>query len=215
MTKNIEIDLKKVRNHKSIIITLILLLLFAIAIFYLIIVGNEYFQPKIVNNVPNTPTWEKNLQKQEPELLKTIVPLQTKLEQPQAIEENPIVIAKTPEGIGAYRNYLYNLNELIIRFFEERDYIVQINYLQTKELPIEITKILLNMKLYSTNYIQRNDEIVRVFPMQGSWLEQLIKIEKKSDNTIHKEKLKEEIIASLKLLTEYCYSEKFQQKFVE
>lgn len=244
MTQNIEIDLKKVRNNKSIIITVVLLILFVLAVFYSIIVGNKYFVPEADKDQSSSKTWKKNLQKNEPELLKALTSPQIKLEepliklvepqikltepqvsleQPQIKQEEPQNVPeksilppkKSIEGISDYRNYLYNVNDLIVKFLEDRDYQKQINQVQARELPSEITKILLSMEYYREHYLLESVDTVRVFPITGSWLEKFIKIKKKSDLTIQKEKLKTEIISNLKLFTEYFYSEKLQQEFVE
>lgn len=216
MTQNIEIDLKKVSNNKSIIITIILLILFALAIFYSMVVDNKYFVPQMPNDQVTTKTWEKNLQKNEPELLKALTPeKQTGIEKVQNAPQNPTLPEKSTDGLNNYRNYLYNVNDLIVRFLENKDFKMQINQLQTLELPAEITKIMLNMEHYRENYLDNSDEAIRIFPTKGSWLEKFIKIEKKSDITIQKDKLKAEIISGLKLFTEYFYSEKLQQKFIE
>lgn len=230
MTQNIEIDLKKVRNNKSIIITVVLLILFVLVVFYSIVVNNKYFIPESDKDQNSSKVWEKNLQKNEPDFLKALTSPQTKLEEPliniveQKIklaesqikkEEPQNVSEKSIKGISDYRNYLYNVNDLIVRFLEDKDYQTQINQVQTRELPSEITKILLSMEYYRDHYLLENVDTVRVFPTTGSWLEKFIKVEKKTDITVQKEKLRAEIAANLKLFTEYFYSEKLQQKFIE
>lgn len=243
MTQNIEIDLKKVRNNKSIIITVVLLILFVLAIFYSLIAGNKHFFSEADKDQNSSKTWKKNIQKNEPDLLKALTLPQIKVEGPQVkleelqiklaeqliklekpktnleeplnAPEKPILVKNPIEGISDYRNYLYNVSDLIVRFIEDRDYQTQINQIQTIELPSEITKILLSMEYYREHYLTNTVATVRVFPVANSWLEKFIKIEKKSDISIQKEELKAEITANLKLFMEYFYSEKLQQKFVE
>jgi hypothetical protein len=229
MTQNIEIDLKKVRNNKSIIITVVLLILFVLAIFYSLIAENKYFFSEADKDQNSSKTWKKDTQENEPDLLKALTLPQIKvespqiklaeqlikLEQPKTNVEKPLNAPEKPiEGISDYRNYLYNVSDLIVRFLEDRDYQTQINQVQTIELPSEITKILLSMEYYREHYLT-NVARVKVFPVANSWLEKFIKIEKKSDITTKKEELKAEIKTNLKLFMEYFYSEKLQQKFVE
>lgn len=222
MTQNIEIDLKTVRNNKSIVITIILLILFVLAVFYSLISGGKYSISEADKDQNNSKTWKRNIQRNESEPSKALDSPQTKieerktnLEEPQNVPEKSVLSQKPIKGISDYRNYLYNANDLIVKFLEDRDYQTQINQVQTIELPSEITEILLSMEYYREHYLLDRVDTIRIFPITGSWLEKFIKIEKKSDITIQKEKLKAEIIANLKLLTEYFYSVKLQQEFVE
>ncbi|AAU03935.1 hypothetical protein [Rickettsia typhi] len=114
-----------------------------------------------------------------------------------------------------YTDYLLNVNLLVYNFTQDKDYSKELRILKSYPLPQNIRNILNNLEKYNNNYlVSKLSSTVVIFPTQHKWLEQLIKIEKKSSAIIAKEQDKTLILEKLNYLIYFLYSEKFMQEFV-
>ncbi|ADE30004.1 hypothetical protein [Rickettsia prowazekii] len=114
-----------------------------------------------------------------------------------------------------YTHYLLNVNLLVYNFIQDKDYSKELRILKSYPLPQNIRNILNNLEKYNNNYlVSKSNSTVVIFPIHHKWLEQLIKIEKKSPVMIVKEQDKTLILEKLNYLIYFLYSEKFMQEFV-
>lgn len=200
-----ETNIIKVRSNNSIILTIILIVLFALSIGYMTFLNNK----KVDTELPDNPTTSK------PATISENVVLQkdSSLNQEEVLLNHQPKSSKPPTN---YSIYLLSVNLLVINLLQDKDYTQQIRQIETIELPTKIKNILLDLHNYNENYLLNNSlGLVQIFPKANCWIEKFIKIERKSSFTKDKEKLKLRIIGNLDFFINFFYSEELQQKFVE
>ncbi|WP_341752226.1 MULTISPECIES: hypothetical protein [unclassified Candidatus Tisiphia] len=200
-----ETNIIKGRSNNPIILTIILIVLFAISIGYMTFLNNK----KVDTELPDNPTTSK------PATISENVVLQkdSSLNQEEVLLNHQPKSSKPPPN---YSIYLLSVNLLVINFLQDKDYTQQIRQIETVELPTKIKNILLDLHNYNENYLLNNSlGLVKIFPKANCWIEKFIKIERKSSFTKDKEKLKLRIIGNLDFFINFFYSEELQQKFVE
>lgn len=120
------------------------------------------------------------------------------------------------EKLESYRHYLFAVNSLTIKFLQDKPYEAELHQIAQTDLPGEIELIIQELKDYSTNYLgNRASEEEIVFPRTFRVMERFIVIKKEERNTPLKEALKARISKNLPVLTDYFYSAKFGQKFID
>ncbi|BFD45862.1 MAG: hypothetical protein DMENIID0002_05080 [Rickettsia endosymbiont of Sergentomyia squamirostris] len=200
-----ETNIIKVRSNNPIILTIILIVLFAISIGYMTFLNNK----KVDSELPNNTTISKTENRSEHDVIQ---------EDNSSKQENGLLnhqpeSSKPPPN---YSIYLLSVNLLVMNFLQDKDYTQQIRQIETVELPTKIKNILLDLHNYNENYLLNNSlGLVKIFPKANCWIEKFIKIERKSSFTKDKEKLKLRIIGNLDFFINFFYSEELQQKFVE
>lgn len=198
-----ETNIIKVRSNNPIILTIILIVLFAISIGYMTFLNNK----KVDTELPGNPTTSK------PATISENIVLQkdSSLNQEEVLLNHQPKSSKPPPN---YTIYLLSVNLLVINFLQDKDYTQQIRQIETVELPTKIKNILLDLHNYNENYSLNNSlGLVKIFPKANCWIEKFIKIERKSSFTKDKEKLKLRIIGNLDFFINFFYSEELQVLF--
>lgn len=205
-----ETDIIKVRSNNPIILTIILIVLFAISIGYITFLNNK----KVDTELPDNPTTSKPATISENIVSENVV-----LQKDNSLNQEEVLLNQQPESSNPppnYSIYLLSVNLLVMNFLQDKDYTQQIRQIETVELPTKIKNILLDLHNYNENYLLNNSlGLVKIFPKANCWIEKFIKIERKSSFTKDKEKLKLQIIGNLDFFINFFYSEELQQKFVE
>ncbi|WP_341754186.1 hypothetical protein [Candidatus Tisiphia endosymbiont of Dioctria rufipes] len=200
-----ETNIIKVRSNNPIILTIILIVLFAISVTYMTFLNNK----KVDSELPNNTTISKTDSMSEHDVIQE----DNSLKQEKVLLNHQLEPSKTPPN---YTIYLLSVNLLVMNFLQDKDYTQQIRQIETVELPTKIKNILLDLHNYNENYLLNNSlGLVKIFPKANYWIEKFIKIERKSSFTKDKEKLKLRIIGNLDFFINFFYSEELQQKFVE
>lgn len=205
-----ETNIIKVRSNNPIILTIILIVLFAISIGYMTFLNNK----KVDTELPDNPTTSKPATISENIVSENVV-----LQKDNSLNQEEVLLNHQPESSKPppnYSIYLLSVNLLVMNFLQDKDYTQQIRQIETVELPTKIKNILLDLHNYNENYLLNNSlGLVKIFPKANCWIEKFIKIERKSSFTKDKEKLKLQIIGNLDFFINFFYSEELQQKFVE
>ncbi|WP_417905153.1 hypothetical protein [Candidatus Tisiphia endosymbiont of Micropterix aruncella] len=200
-----ETNIIKVRSNNPIILTIILIVLFAISVTYMTFLNNK----KVDSELPNNTTISKTDSMSEHDVIQE----DNSPKQEEVLLNHQPEPSKTPPN---YTIYLLSVNLLVMNFLQDKDYTQQIRQIETVELPTKIKNILLDLHNYNENYLLNNSlGLVKIFPKANCWIEKFIKIERKSSFTKDKEKLKLRIIGNLDFFINFFYSEELQQKFVE
>ncbi|WP_341757839.1 hypothetical protein [Candidatus Tisiphia endosymbiont of Ditula angustiorana] len=200
-----ETNIIKVRSNNPIILTIILIVLFAISVTYMTFLNNK----KVDSELPNNTTISKTDSMSEHDVIQE----DNSPKQEKVLLNHQPEPSKTPPN---YTIYLLSVNLLVMNFLQDKDYTQQIRQIETVELPTKIKNILLDLHNYNENYLLNNSlGLVKIFPKANCWIEKFIKIERKSSFTKDKEKLKLRIIGNLDFFINFFYSEELQQKFVE
>lgn len=205
-----ETNIIKVRSNNPIILTIILIVLFAISIGYMTFLNNK----KVDTELPDNPTTSKPATISENIVSENVI-----LQKDNSLNQEEVLLNHQPESSKPppnYSIYLLSVNLLVMNFLQDKDYTQQIRQIETVELPTKIKNILLDLHNYNENYLLNNSlGLVKIFPKANCWIEKFIKIERKSSFTKDKEKLKLQIIGNLDFFINFFYSEELQQKFVE
>lgn len=200
-----ETNIIKVRSNNPIILTTILIVLFAISVTYMTFLNNK----KVDSELPNNTTISKTDSMSEHDVI----------QEDNSPKQEKVLLTHQPEPSKTppnYTIYLLSVNLLVMNFLQDKDYMQQIRQIKTVELPTKIKNILLDLHNYNENYLLNNSlGLVNIFPKANCWIEKFIKIERKSSFTKDKEKLKLRIIGNLDFFINFFYSEELQQKFVE
>ncbi|WP_341762054.1 hypothetical protein [Candidatus Tisiphia endosymbiont of Thecophora atra] len=200
-----ETNIIKVRSNNSIILTIILIVLFAISIGYMTFFNNK----KVDSELPNNTTIFKTENMSEHDVI----------QEDNSPKQEEVSLNHQPESSKPppnYTIYLLSVNLLVMNFLQDKDYTQQIRQIETVKLPTKIKNILLDLHNYNENYLLNNSlGLIKIFPKANCWIEKFIKIERKSSFTKDKEKLKLRIIGNLDFFINFFYSEELQQEFVE
>ncbi|MFU7500437.1 MAG: hypothetical protein ACJBCI_01860 [Candidatus Tisiphia sp.] len=200
-----ETNIIKVRSNNPIILTIILIVLFAISIGYMTFFNNK----KVDSELPNNTTISKTDSMSEHDVIQE----DNSPKQAEVSLNHQPEPSKTPLN---YSIYLLSVNLLVMNFLQDKDYTQQIRQIETIELPTKIKNTLLDLHNYNENYLLNNSlGLIKIFPKANCWIEKFIKIERKSSFTKDKEKLKLRIIGNLDFFINFFYSEELQQEFVE
>ncbi|MCC8371577.1 MAG: hypothetical protein LN568_02310 [Rickettsia endosymbiont of Pseudomimeciton antennatum] len=210
-----ETNIIKVCRNNPIIFTIILIVLFAISITYMTFLNNKKTDSELSDNATIQETSTSN------------IPIDsssdsTNLEENAAQEDNDNSSVNTPlphqpeqskAPLNVDSNYLLSVNLLVMNFLQDKDYTRQLYHIETTELPVKIKNILIDLHNYNKNYLLDNNlGLVKIFPKTDCWINQFIKIEKKSGSLKDKEKLKLKIIGNLDYFINFFYSEELQQE---
>jgi len=133
-----------------------------------------------------------------------------------ASDDNKKVRVKFYEAVRAYRDYLLNVNLLIVNFFQDKIYTDELRLLKTLEFPEKIDKILINFDNYNKNYLINKNYCAheKIFP-KILLIERFIKVEQVSECFKDKEALKSQLIKDINIFIDFFHSKKIQQKFIE
>ena len=117
--------------------------------------------------------------------------------------------------IAAYRHYLREANNLILRFLQDQPFARELTVVSRHDLPAEINSMIRSLEEYNTQYLVNNPPINQsIIPENLHFLLRFIQIEKRPVASKQKEEARARIISNLAILTEYFYSEELQQKFI-
>ncbi len=232
--QNPNTNILKVRSNNPVIFTIILIILFIISVSYMAFYDIGLFKNhKNLSQLPATVNQEgaANLQLikldannpapllenfQSPQTSQAMVTSNNLAKIGSNIEKSDNLPRDSYALFNDYRNYLLNINLLILNFLQDKIYTEQLYKIELQDFPHEIKNIIGDLLNYNENYLL-NTKIDKIFPpnsSHSSWLEKFIKIEKRPYNE-GKVVLKERIIKNLELFLNFFYSFKFQQKFVE
>lgn len=240
--KNPNNNTLKIRSNNPIIFTVILITLFLLSVSYMAFYNIGLFNHNHnVINIPKTATKETdqkiatNLKITTPNINypQPVVENYPDSQTAQTITPAPIAppsittpsiatpsIATfyTPQkdievSFNDYRNYLFNINLLMLNFLQDKIYTQQIEKIVLTDLPQEIKNIIVDLLNYNEHYLL-GSQIEQISPTTFRWIEKFIKIEKKPYNQ-DKKVLKQRIIENLEFFLNFFYSPQFQQKFIE
>lgn len=116
----------------------------------------------------------------------------------------------------AYRNYLFNINDMLFNFMQGTPYTMQIKKVRIIPLPQNVEAIITNLERYNMDYLLNpNINITRIFPLNSGIIEKFIIIDQLSNSiTKSQANLKELILSGLNILNSFIYSEDLQNIFI-
>jgi hypothetical protein len=118
--------------------------------------------------------------------------------------------------LQAYRRFLFDINILVLNFFQDKVYTEQINEVNKVKLPENMKAILDSLNEYNAKFlINPNYQPQRIFPINSKLIEKFIRIEQESSSAKEKKNLRAHIIENLESFIGFFYSDKLQQEFIE
>lgn len=125
-----------------------------------------------------------------------------------------INIEQVYETIDAYREFLFNTNQLIVKFLTDQPFTSYLNEVEIIEMPKNIYKIINNMQKLDQlkQQISNNDSISS--SSFSKILHNFVKIKKIPKESAEIESLRQNIRQNLSFLIEFFYSQEVQNSFI-
>lgn len=119
-------------------------------------------------------------------------------------------------NLNEYRLYLANANRLIVNFMQNKTYSSELASFRKHNFPERVDRILYLFDLYNKYLVEANIENNSdAIDLGSKILNKFVKVKKIPENSLAKNKLREEIIQTLDILIEYIFSTNLQDSFLK